>query len=191
MNFKLVTAPTTTPVSLATVKEHLRLPASYTSEDTVISMYLDAAVKMAEDRTNRCLMEQTWRISYDRFPLEFLINKTPLIAVSHIKYVNSAGVLTTLSSSDYLVDADSEPWRIQPAYQKSFPICRLQNNSVTVTFTAGYASASAIPKNIIAAILLIVDDLWKNRGTIVTGTIVSQIPITAEKLLESERVIYL
>ena len=157
----------------------------------MLQAYIDAAVKTAEDRTNRALMEQTWRATLDKVPSLIRINKTPLISVTSIQYYDSDGSLQTLSSDDYIVDGDGEPWRIIPAPGISFPSTQDRLNAVTITFKAGYASESLVPKNIIAGILMIVDDLWKNRGTIVTGTIVSEIPLTADKLFSTERIAWL
>jgi uncharacterized phiE125 gp8 family phage protein len=191
MNLKLVTAPTSQPVSLATVKAHLRLPSSYTAEDSIIQMYLEAAVKTAEDRTNRALMEQTWRVTFDKFSPLLVINKTPLISVTSIEYYDTGGTLRTLNSGNYIVDSDSEPWRIISLPGVSFPSTQKRIGAVRITFKAGYASAAAVPKNIVSGILMMVDDLWKNRGTIITGTIVQSIPLTAEKLFDNERVTWL
>lgn len=191
MNLKLVTPAASAPIDLATVKAHLRLPSSYTAEDTMLQSYLEAAVKTAEDRTNRALMEQTWRATIDKFPKLIRVNKTPLIEVTSVKYYDPDGSLQTLSSDNYIVDSDGEPWRIIPAPGISFPSTQDRVNAVVITFKAGYSSAALVPKNIIAGILLIVDDLWKNRGSIVTGTIVSEIPLTADKLFSTERIAWL
>lgn len=191
MNFKLVTPPSTYPVTLAQVKEHLRLPASYTSEDNTLQIYLDAAVKTAEDRTNRALLAQTWRVSFDYFTPVLTINKTPLISVTHLKYYDVAGDIQTLDPSKYIVDADNEPFRITSIPGITFPSVQKRINAITVTFQAGYASAALVPKNIISGILLIVDDLYKQRGSTIVGYSVNNVPLTADKLFESERVIWL
>ena len=190
MNLKLITAPASTPISLYLVKQHLRLPSTYVAEDSILEIYLNAAVKYAEDRTNRALVNQEWRLTTDKFGSYLQINKTPVIAVEYVKYYDTAGVLQTLAANRYNVISSAEPWIIEPAPGITFPSTQVRRDAVQVEFTAGYASG-AVPKNIISAILLLVDDLWKNRGTIVTGTIVSEIPLTIDKLLDSERIAWL
>ena len=188
MNLKQTTKPSSFPVTLATVKEHLRLPSSYTTEDNMLNAYLAAAVKTAEDRTNRQLLQATWTLKTDRFPVKFIINKCPVISVDSIKYLDASGIEQTLDSANYILNALAEPFKITPAYGLSWPVCRIHPNSVTVVFKSGYATAADVPANIIAGILLIVDDLFKNRGTVVIGRIVGEIPLTAERLFETERV---
>lgn len=188
MHLKQTVKPDSLFVTLEMVKDHLRLPKTYTAEDDMLNLYLNAAIKTAEDKTNRQLMPATWTLKCDRFPSKFVINKTPLISVESITYLDSAGVERTLDSSKYLVNAQAEPFEITPAYGFSFPSARLQANSVTVTFKAGYADFESVPSNIISGILLIVDDLYKNRGTIVIGRLVSTIPMTAESLFNLERI---
>ncbi|MDP2335926.1 MAG: phage head-tail connector protein [Bacteroidota bacterium] len=188
MYLKQTIKPVSEQVPLETLKEHLRLPLSYTAEDGMLNIYLNAAAKVAEDRTNRQLLESTWTFKCDRFPEKFVINKTPLIAVDSIKYTDGTGLEQTLNASQYIVNAQAEPFEITPAYGLSWPTTRLQANAVAVTFRAGYISAEEIPSNIIAGMLLIVDDLFKNRGSIVIGRLVSNIPMTAESLFSTERV---
>jgi len=195
MNLKLVTGPSATAVSLATVKAHLRLPSTYTDEDTTLQIYLEAAIKTAEDRTNRALMSQTWKAVSDRFPAGtdnfFRINKTPFVSITHIKYYDTAGTIQTLNAAAYVAAASDEPFRIYPAPGYSWPLTQVRPEAVTITFVAGYTSAALIPKNIIAGILLIVDDLYKQRGSVIIGNIVNSVPLSAERLFESERVSWL
>lgn len=188
ISLRQTTKPTAHPVNLATAKEHLRLPSNYTAEDNMLNAYIAAAVKIAEDRTNRQLMEATYTAKLDRFPAAIVINKTPLISVTSIKYIDTDGTEQTLSASNYLVDTYSEPFRITPAFGLSFPSTRKQNAAVTIVFKAGYASAADVPANIISGILILIDNFYKNRGDVVIGRLVSSIPLTAERLFESERV---
>lgn len=190
MILKLVTPATTYPVSLAEVKNHLRLPSTYESEDERLQFFIKAAVKYAEDKTNRQLLTATWRADFDKFTDPLVINKCPVIAVSTLKYYNDSGTLTTLTSTNYNVDTDSEPWRIEPAYGYSWPSARAIFNAVQVTFTAGYSSVSTVPANIKAGIMLIIGDLWRNRENVVIGRSISRIPVGADELFLQERVMW-
>lgn len=191
MNLRLVTPASQYPVTLSEVKNHLRLPQSYTSEDERLFFFIKAATKEAEDKTNRQLLTATWRATLDEWVNPVVVNKCPVIAVTSVKYYDTAGVQQTLSASQYIVDTESEPWRITPAYGCTLPPVRCQINAIQVNFTAGYASASLVPANIKAGIMLIIGDLWKNRENIVIGRMVSQIPWGAEQLFLNERITWI
>mgnify|MGYP001614087625 CR=1 FL=1 len=49
------TAPTLEPLTLVEVKQHLRLPAEVTDDDSLLTAQLAAARQDVEDRTNRQL----------------------------------------------------------------------------------------------------------------------------------------
>ena len=73
------------------------------------------------------------------------------------------GNTQTLASTEYLVDAVSEPARLTPAYSKTWPATRNQANAVTVTFVCGYASPEAVPIGIRRWMKLRVGTLYENR----------------------------
>ena len=102
-----------------------------------------------------------------------------------IQYVDTAGDTQTLSSSVYNVDIYQEPGRISEAYGQQWPTTRIINNAVIVTYVAGYgATAATVPQGIKDAIMILVNHLYENRDIIVTGTIVSKIPMSAISLLD-------
>lgn len=133
-------------------------------------------------------MSATWRATLDLWENPIVVNKCPLIAVTNLKYYDTSGTLQTLSSDRYIVDSESEPWRVTPAFGYSFPSTQSRINAIQLNFTAGYASQAVVPANIKAAIMLIIGDLWKNRENIVIGRIVSMLPYGAEQMLVNERV---
>lgn len=69
----------------------------------------------------------------------------PVQSVSSITYLDEAGNSQTLSPSNYIVDTASEPARIMPAFNLSWPSTRIQPGAVTITFVAGYGLAAAVP----------------------------------------------
>lgn len=183
-----VTAPTSHPVSLADVKLHLRLPATYTDEDTTLSLYISAAVRMAEENTGIQLMPAVWCMVFDRFPDVIYLRRPPVVSVTHIKYYNQSNVLTTLDPAYFIVDTDSQPGRVDYAPGKSWPSTKNRIGAVRVTYASGFADATKVPANIRAAIMLIVGDLYANRENIVIGRTTNQIPRTAEMILAGERI---
>lgn len=161
MKLELVTAPAAEPVTLTEAKLHCRVDGN--DEDTAISLLISDARTWAERFTRRALMPQTWRGWLDRFPdgtgalkYSMEIPLAPVTAIASIKYTDVAGVLTTITGTDYQLDAKAQGKfpRVLPAYGISWPYAREDVNAVVVEFTAGYADAAAVPAPIKQAMLL-------------------------------------
>jgi uncharacterized phiE125 gp8 family phage protein len=190
---KLVTAPVVEPITILQAKQHLRVTG--TDEDALILTLITAARGHAEAYTGRRFVTQTWDYFLDCFPLTewytwgaIEIPNAPLQSVTSVKYVDEAGVEQTIGTSDYVVDAKSDPGRIAPAYGKTWPWPRAQLNAVTIRFVCGYGLAPAVPYEISAAILLIIGELFKNREETVAGAILQEVPRGVESLLSPYRV---
>lgn len=183
---QLVTPPSVEPVSLAEARAHLK--AASTAEDSLIQDWIVAARSHAESLTWRKFCTQTWDYSLDSFPrCELEIPHGKLQSITSITYVDVNGVTQTLSASDYQVDIKSDPGRIAPAYGLSWPSTRSQQlNAVTVRFVCGYGLAAAVPREIKAAICLIVGHLYEHREE-VSDFETFKVPNSAENLLSQFR----
>jgi uncharacterized phiE125 gp8 family phage protein len=153
-------APVATPVSLAEAKAHLAV--THASDDTIIQLYLDAAVARvdgAEGVLGRCLVTQTWDYRLDAFPAEIKVPLPTLQTVTSVKYFDPDGVEQTMDSADYIVAGQ----RIVPGDDGWPDIDTERPYAVTVRFVAGYGLAADVPAAIKAAILLYVGDAYANR----------------------------
>ena len=189
----LQSAPATAPVSLTEAKSHLRVEVA--DDDTLIGAYIDAATGMAEEFLRRRLVTQTWRIFLDGFPTgdeAIVVPYSPLASISAFTYKDpTTGADTAVSGSVYSVEAPNGPnparGRIVLGFEQEWPTPREQANSVQFDAVVGYGAAAAVPAAIRSAILLIVGNLYANRESVVTGTIVSKMPMSAEFLLSPFR----
>lgn len=130
-------AATAEPIHRTEAKEHLRVDG--TDEDTLIDVLISTARQKVESYTRRVLVRQERELKLDGFPGVITLPRSPLRAVTSIKYLDTNGTETTLASTEYRVDADSECPRIVPAYGKTWPSTRGVINDVTVRYRAGYA----------------------------------------------------
>lgn len=148
-------ADTTKVITVTEVKDVLHL--SDTDNDTLLNTIIDAATKWAEEYLGRKFLTQTCVDYHDHWPALIRPDWSPLIAVTSIQYVDSAGATQTWSSDDYDVDTDSEPGRIAPAYGESYPTIRGDQNGIIVTYTAGYGTdAEDVPAHYRHALMLLV-----------------------------------
>ena len=100
MALKLITAPTTYPVDLASAKAHLRVDSS--AEDTLIQAMIASATELAEQIMGRSIMPQTWELTLDEFPEAFEITRVPAASITSLKYYDEAGAQQTLLNTLYI-----------------------------------------------------------------------------------------
>jgi uncharacterized phiE125 gp8 family phage protein len=163
MALRLITGPATEPVTLAEAKAHLR---AGDDEDTLIEALIAAARECCEQELRRALITQEWAKTLDAFPDcggGIRLDNPPLITVDSIAYTDENGDAQTLSGAAYSVDSQAEPGWIVPAYGYDWPATYDEINSVTISYTAGYGAAAAVPKAIKQWILLMVGHYYENR----------------------------
>jgi uncharacterized phiE125 gp8 family phage protein len=185
MILKLITAPADEPVGLAEVKAHLRVDTG--DDDVLIQSLITAARLEAEKITRRALITQTWDLVLDAFPTVIKLPLPTLQTVVSIKYLDTAGAQQELLNTKYVVDADSEPARVTPAYGLVWPSTYPQVAAVRVQFTSGYGDTQEdIPQAIKQWLMIRVATLYEQRES------VSPVQMTAvpfvDGLLEHYRV---
>lgn len=149
-----------------------------------------AATGQAEAFCRRRFVTQRWRETFDRFPARRLVlHHPPLASVEAVRYVDPAGVLRTLDAAEYVVRTGEAPGEIVPAWGASWPEARGDEDAVSVEFTCGYGAPADVPEPIRQAVLLILATLYDNPASVVTGTIATAIPQSAEWLLGPYRVL--
>jgi uncharacterized phiE125 gp8 family phage protein len=197
MSLKLITAPASEPITLADAKLHLRVDTGVTADDTLITALIVAARQGAEHITGRALMPQTWELALDSFDEQnsatsahsyrITLPKPPFVSITSITYLDESGVLQTMAADAYLLDTHSEPARIMPAYGTCWPATRNQANAVLIRYVAGYADAASVPQQIKNWMLLRIEMLYANRGSVVTGISIAEVPYV-DRLLDRDTV---
>lgn len=165
--YKLVTAASVTPISLTEVKTFLKLDVSDTSEDTLITMFIEAATDYAEKYTRRDFINKTYITYRDQFEDIIEIRRSKLQSVSFVKYYNTSNVLTTLSASIYALTDEVDYSSVFLAYNQEWPTVLTygQLQPIQIQFVAGYgALATAVPSLLRIALLQHVVNMYENRG---------------------------
>ena len=166
-------------VTLSELKEHLRI--TDTNSDTIVQIYLDAALNYIESQTGRKLSSVAGRVSnFDAFGEMEIDGDNPTSVV--ITYIDSDGSSQTLSDALYEVKTHKAKPYITLAYNASYPSTRAQDAAITVTYTSGY-SVSTLPQAIKAAVLLLGASLYEVREEFIIGTSITSAPITVKRLI--------
>lgn len=185
-----ITPPSGLIVSLADLKLHLRVENS--TEDGLIQTYAEIAQEALEIDLGRSLLPQAWKLYFDCFPEKIYLRRPPVTSLTEIKYYDTDGVLTVLTSDEYqFSQIDRRPF-IVPAIDTTFPETQDGKiNAVYVQYAAGYADAASVPKGIKQALRLIVGSWYENREETITGVTQMVLPrhIGLESLLAKYRMV--
>jgi uncharacterized phiE125 gp8 family phage protein len=157
----------TTVVSIGEAKQHLRVTSM--ADDSYIESLILAVQAHAAAFQGRTYLLTTLTQCFDSFPKMMYLYGPPLVNITSIAYLDAAGTSTPLAVTVYRKDATSEPGRITLEYNQSWPETRGVTNSVTVTYTAGYADAAAFKAALPAAyqaVLLGVGHLYQHRSAV-------------------------
>lgn len=184
MQIVQLTQPTTEPITLAEAKEHCRV--THDDEDAYIGVLISAARQWIEKTRSVALGSSTWQMTLPVFPDAAVIRVAcyPLTAVSSIEYVDTSGVIQTLSTDRYSVDLSGRVHSVVRKPTATWPSTRIDTDSgVRINFTAGYET---IPPTFKHAVKIIVAHWYMAREPIITGTIVADVPLSVKSLLDSE-----
>ena len=181
---KVVTAPTSEPVSLSEAKAQCRVDTS--DDDTYIGALITAAREYCEVYCDMTFAATEYRMSLDRFPCEIEVPRPPMASTGTatavtITYTLDSGSTATLDATEYRVDRDSVPGVLRPLWSDSWPSHRYDYNAVTVRWWAVPAST---PQRLKSAILWLVA-YWYERRMAADQASLNEIPFGLRTLLDS------
>lgn len=167
MAFDIVTAAASEPITLAEAKNFLRVDTS--DDDDLINVLITAARQLCEEYTRRILVTSTIDEYFDQFPKNkwnglsnvIYLSRGPVASVTSVKYVDEIGSEETIGAANYVVDTISEPARIEST--AGWFAAAGVVNQVIVRYVVG-SGVSDIPKPLIQGMLLVISDLYDQRG---------------------------
>lgn len=180
-------APAEMPVSVSRVKSHLRV--DFNDDDILIYDLVSAAVAYLDGWSGvlgRCMISQTWQFGMSgwagciRLPF-------PDVASVSIAYQDAADASQTVATAEYEIIQDElgSFVRFKDAFSDPDLYDDMQE-PITVTLTAGYGGAGAVPTSIKQAILLLVAHWYENRAS-VSEMRLEEAPMAFRALIEPHR----
>lgn len=186
MALKLIAPPSEEPVSLAEARAQCRIDGA--DEDGLLAALIMAAREQAEHATGRAFVTQTWELVQDAFPPAFVLRRPPIISLVSVKFLDLSGALQTLDPADTLLDLDSEPGYLVPAYGKTWPESCPIPNAVRVRYTCGYGAAASVPQSLKQWMLLAIATAYAQRETVMAGNVAVMPRAYWEALLDPYRI---
>lgn len=155
MPIKQLIAPAGPAIDIVEARLHVR--QDITDDDAKLNTLVRAVAGIAEAVTWRSIIATRWQQSLDAFPgcslsgvqpgaayslpgQAILLERSPLIQLVSIQYLDMAGVWQTMPDTDYALDDSGPAPRITPVFGKIWPIALPQIGAVKLTYDAGFAA---------------------------------------------------
>lgn len=166
---------TSSVIDLTDMKRHLRV--DHDDEDLLISGLTDAAVATVEAHIQRLLSPREVVLQLPGLPCGRDPVELPGGAVQSVASVS-------ISGTDFpgCIAFGSSPALLIPP--SDWPVVEAGGYPVTITYTAGYASA---PADLVVAVKMICASLYENRQNSSPGSM-SPVPVSAEYLMNKHRI---
>lgn len=155
------------PVTLAEAKKQLEIAEAITYHDSQLLRLIKAASQQCVVRSGRQLLDTSYRLTIDSFPVSpgrISLPLPPCASVQFIKYYDTDGVQQTLAGTVYRLLADREPAEIALRSGQSWPTVYDEPDVVEIAYTAGVAATAAELRDedewLKQAVLLLVQAYW-------------------------------
>tara|TARA_R110002020_G_scaffold28401_8_gene90655 strand:- start:246 stop:824 length:579 start_codon:yes stop_codon:yes gene_type:complete len=186
-SLKVNTAAVNPVFTTAQAKTFLKVDVS--DDDTLIDNLISAATESCQIYTNQYFIDTVVTQYSDTWDGFYTLYKSPVSAITHIKYYDSDDSQQTLASSNYILDGTSKPARIGLSVDGALPTLSKRINAVEVKYTVGYGNASTdVPEGIRTAIILTVGNWYENRQSVITGRTATELPLSSQYLLDQYKI---
>jgi len=165
---RVVTPPTSEPVTIAEAKMQLHIGASDDAHDTELAAFIASAREEWERDTSTALINRTIEHRLPRFQDVVLFTVLPVVSIESVKYIDSDNNEQTIDASQYYLDIDQ--LRFVSGFSK--PAIADRSEAVRIQYIAGYGTDSKFcPELDRMAIKLNLANRFENRDMMVNDIV--------------------
>lgn len=163
--YNIVIPPATLPVSLIEVKEFLKLDLLDISENSFLTLLIQASSDFFQKYTNRILINTTFETFFDCFRQSFELARSKFQSLIFFQYLQN-GSQVDVDPTTFYITFENDYSRIIISLIEDFPDDKDDRfQSIIVRFVAGFGDTSSdIPADIRIALLNQIASLYENRG---------------------------
>lgn len=186
MTVTTITPPASLPVTLAQMKQHLRI--DHDADDTYLTELADAATRHVEATSGHALIDRTLRQYVDQSDVN---NRCVQISAWPVRAIVAVTAYDRLGDP-LLLDAADSSLKLQGGKACIFFDAGVSaidmTNGLEVDFLAGHGESGIdVPANIIRAILVLIAHWYEFRGVMTAGDASGLIPQGLDRLLAPVR----
>lgn len=159
----LIAPPVGLPVTLASIKEHLRVDTD--AEDGYLLGLASAATAHVESATGKVLLAQTWRIYLDTLPNDgvIVLPVAPVISLPALTLYDVQGDPVLIGASGYDLHHRQDPPSLA---LHALPSRDQYANGIEIDVVAGFGEAGTdVPDQLLRAILVLCAHWHAFRGS--------------------------
>lgn len=169
-DYVLVSTSEDRAVTVAQVKEHLKLNPNNVEADTYYEMLIDAATMVAEYMMRKELINKVFHTYFDGWwdrEDGAILKKRPLVSVDSVSYLNEDNEWVAVASENYYATTSTGYSRL--FFDPDYPLPTITNRRqqrVRVAFTSGSGTGESlsIPADVQLALLNHIAVLHEQRG---------------------------
>lgn len=150
--------PSTSPVTVEQLQQHLDADAA---DNALLGQYNSAAVSWIEDYTVLLLSAGEVVQEFEVLAGQSHLRRWPVATITSVMYIDRAGASQELAPTSYRFTTVNRPATMVGV--GALPFVPRSPGAVTVTYTAGFDTAAAVPATVVQAIYLLVGEFFKNR----------------------------
>ena len=179
-------------ISLASIKEYLKIDSSEASENDILTLLIGSVVDFFEKYTKRELLTKQFITYRDCWSYREELRRSKFVSLDSVKYYID-DVLTVYATSNFYTTDESDFSMIVLKDDQSFPNIDDRLQAIQITFKAGYGDDySDIPSDILLALRAHIAYMYVNRGdcsSFSQENVMAFIPNTAFLIYEKYRII--
>lgn len=161
----VLSPPASEPVTLAQARAFLKLDD--TSEDELLGSLITAARLMVEAASGRILLDQSWRLVFDRWPADGAIRLplSPVSAISAARVYDVLGVAQPVVEGSLVLDAACDPPVMRIVGE--LPELGRQRGAIEIDLVAGFGpQPDAVPAPLRQGVLRLAARWFEQRGDV-------------------------